>query len=239
MRWYIERHGITGTKRKISYMMQGSLAERLRILRAREGLTLTEASERIGITRHTLSSLERGGQEPHYPTLAKIAKGYGVPVEELLEEPVPLAEAPQETGRLEEERLEADFPKDRQHWERVLASVRGRQREVEAKVEELVALPDQSKADLYQVKWALDEAQECVLTIMQGLPGADTQRSRERVKIVIDPLTIDVDQFAEFKQEYMKAERFYNDIVERLVEVGLVEMKERTGQKAEPVPVGI
>jgi transcriptional regulator with XRE-family HTH domain len=69
-------------------MMQGSLAERLRILRAREGLTLTEASERIGITRHTLSSLERGGQEPHYPTLHKIADGYGIAVEDLLEEPV-------------------------------------------------------------------------------------------------------------------------------------------------------
>jgi transcriptional regulator with XRE-family HTH domain len=107
MGWYIERHGITGTKRKIGYMMQGSLAERLRILRAREGLTLTEASERIGITRHTLSSLERGGQEPHYPTLAKIAKGYGVPVEELLGEPVPLGEAPREAGppeKSEEER---------------------------------------------------------------------------------------------------------------------------------------
>src|SRR5215211_3953692 len=85
MRWYIERHGITGTKRKISYMMQGSLAERLRILRARKGLTLTEASERIGITRHTLAALERGGQEPHYPTLAKLADGYGVPVEDLLD----------------------------------------------------------------------------------------------------------------------------------------------------------
>ena len=68
--------------------MQGLLAERLRILRAREGLTLTEASERIGITRHTLSSLERGGQEPHYPTLHKIADGYGIAVEDLLEEPV-------------------------------------------------------------------------------------------------------------------------------------------------------
>ncbi len=87
-------------------MMQGSLAERLRILRAREGLTLTEASERIGITRHTLSSLERGGQEPHYPTLAKIAKGYGVPVEELLEEPVSLAEAPSGAGLTYEEAAE-------------------------------------------------------------------------------------------------------------------------------------
>jgi transcriptional regulator with XRE-family HTH domain len=76
-------------------MMQGSLAERLRILRARKGLSLTEASERIVITRHTLRSLELGGQEPHYPTLHKIAEGYGVLVEDLLEEPtVPLGEAP-------------------------------------------------------------------------------------------------------------------------------------------------
>jgi transcriptional regulator with XRE-family HTH domain len=219
--------------------MDESLALKLRVLRAERGWTLNQAAERAGVQPETISDAEHGKRRPYTPTLTKIAKGYGVPVEELLGEAVSLAEASQETGRLEEERLEADSPKDRQHWERVLASVRGRQREVEAKVEELVALPDQSKADLYQVKWALDEAQECVLTIMQGLPGADTQRSRERVKIVIDPLTIDVDQFAEFKQEYMKAERFYNDIVERLVEVGLVEMKERTGQKAEPVPVGI
>src|SRR5215211_4357173 len=186
MRWYIERHGITGTKRKISYMMQGSLAERLRILRAREGLTLTEASERIGITRHTLSSLERGGQEPHYPTLAKIAKGYGVPVEELLQEPVPLAEASQETGRLEEERLEADSPKDRQHWERVLASVRERQREVGAKVGELVAPAAHSKAGLYQVAWALDEAQDCVNTLKLALPGI--RREQDKIILKIDPL---------------------------------------------------
>jgi transcriptional regulator with XRE-family HTH domain len=219
--------------------MDESLALKLRVLRAERGWTLNQAAERAGVQPETISDAEHGKRRPYTPTLTKIAKGYGVPVEDLLKEPIPLAEASQETRHLEEERLEADSPKDRQHWERVLASVRGRQREVEAKVEELVALPDQSKADLYQVKWALDEAQECVLTIMQGLPGADTQRSRERVKIVIDPLTIDVDQFAEFQQEYMKAERFYNDIVERLVEVGLVEMKERIGQKAEPVPVGI
>ena len=225
MGWYIERHGITGTKRKIGYMMQGSLAERLRLLRAREGLTLTEASERIGITRHTLSSLERGGQEPHYPTLAKIAKGYGVPVEELLKEPVSLAAASQETGRLEEERLEAESPKDPQQWERVLASVRGRQREVEAKVEELVALPAHSKADLYQVKWALDEAQDCLNTLMLALPGSHRRHSGGRDKIAIDNLlAVDPDQWGELQD----AERFYDGVVERLVEAGLMELKGRT-----------
>jgi transcriptional regulator with XRE-family HTH domain len=225
MGWYIERHGITGTKRKIGYMMQGSLAERLRILRAREGLTLTEASERIGITRHTLSNLERGGQEPHYPTLAKIAKGYGVPVEELLEEPVSLAEASQETGRLEEERLEAESPKGRQHWETVLASVHERQSVVEAKVEELVTLPDHSKVGLYRGKWALDEAQECMVTLMLALPGSHRRHSGGRDKIAIDNLlVVDPDKW----EEVGKAERVYYDILERLVEVGLVELKERT-----------
>jgi transcriptional regulator with XRE-family HTH domain len=67
--------------------MQGSLAERLRVLRARQGLSLTEASKRAGITRDTLSDLERGKRHAYMPTLAKIAEGYGVPVEELLEEP--------------------------------------------------------------------------------------------------------------------------------------------------------
>jgi transcriptional regulator with XRE-family HTH domain len=51
-------------------------------------LTLVEAAEQAGIGRDTLSDLERGRRHPVTPTLAKIAKGYGVPVEELLEEPV-------------------------------------------------------------------------------------------------------------------------------------------------------
>jgi transcriptional regulator with XRE-family HTH domain len=78
--------------------MEGSLAQRLRILRARKGLTLTQAGEKMGITRHTLGALERGGQEPHFDTLHKIAAFYGVPVEELLAKPVPFDEALEEAG---------------------------------------------------------------------------------------------------------------------------------------------
>jgi transcriptional regulator with XRE-family HTH domain len=69
-------------------MMHGSLPSRLRVLRARQGLTLIEAAEQLGIGRDTLSELERGNRHPVMPTLAKIARGYGVPVEELLGEPV-------------------------------------------------------------------------------------------------------------------------------------------------------
>jgi transcriptional regulator with XRE-family HTH domain len=75
-------------------MMQEWLPRKLRLLRAEQGLTLVEAAEQAGIGRDTLSDLERGRRHPVTPTLAKIAKGYGVPVEELLEEPVPLALAP-------------------------------------------------------------------------------------------------------------------------------------------------
>jgi transcriptional regulator with XRE-family HTH domain len=85
-------------------MTQGSFAEILRVLRAQRGLALTEAASRIGIDRHTLRDLELGDRTPRYPTLTKIAEGYGVPVEDLLEEPsLPdKADAPN-TGRSESE----------------------------------------------------------------------------------------------------------------------------------------
>src|ERR687897_156636 len=68
------------------FLMQRSLAARLRVLRARKGLILVAASEELGIDRHTLRDLEFGrGRTPRYPTLAKIAEGYDVPVEDLLE----------------------------------------------------------------------------------------------------------------------------------------------------------
>jgi transcriptional regulator with XRE-family HTH domain len=78
-------------------LMQGSLATKLRVMRAERGLTLRQAAPLLGVRPGTLSELERGARHPHDLTLAKIAKGYGVPVEELLEEPVLAgkAEAPE------------------------------------------------------------------------------------------------------------------------------------------------
>ena len=87
--------------------MQDTLARKLRVLRAERGLTLREAEELTGVDKDTLSKIERGLRHPYDVTLSKLAKGYGVPVEELLEEPVPLAEAPREAGppeKSEEER---------------------------------------------------------------------------------------------------------------------------------------
>ncbi len=85
-------------------MIQTSLSHKLKLLRVSQGLTLIEAARKTGVTRATLSELERGHRTPVAPTLVKIANGYGVPVEELLEEPAlagKKAEAPG-AGRSEE-----------------------------------------------------------------------------------------------------------------------------------------
>jgi transcriptional regulator with XRE-family HTH domain len=75
--------------------MQGTLARKLRVLRAERGLTLREAEQLTGVDKDTLSKIERGLRHPYDVTLSKLAKGYGVLVEDLLEEPVPLAEDPE------------------------------------------------------------------------------------------------------------------------------------------------
>ena len=197
-----------------------NIGQRVREAREALGMQRTVLARRVGVAENTIYRIETAKRTPSVELLEKIAR-------ELRTEPADL---------FEEEWLEADSLKARQHWERVLASVPGRQREVEAKVEELVALPAHSKADLYRVKWALDEAQDCVITLMLALPGSHRRHRRGRDVIAIDNLSeVDPDQL----EELWKAESFYGRIVERLVEVGLVEMKERTGQKAEPVPVGI
>lgn len=85
--------------------MQGSLARRLRILRAERGMTMREAADLVNVRPATLSDIEHGRSRPHDVTLAKIAEGYGVPVEDLIEEsePVPLGEAPSGMGRSPED----------------------------------------------------------------------------------------------------------------------------------------
>lgn len=70
------------------------LAQRLRVLRAARGLSLTEAWERTGVHRDTISGLERGGRHPSRPTLEKLAKGYGIPLEELRGEEYPAPTEP-------------------------------------------------------------------------------------------------------------------------------------------------
>jgi transcriptional regulator with XRE-family HTH domain len=67
--------------------MQESLGHKLRLMRAERGLSLREAARRAGVVKETISDIERGQSHPYDVTLAKLAKVYDVPLEELLEEP--------------------------------------------------------------------------------------------------------------------------------------------------------
>jgi transcriptional regulator with XRE-family HTH domain len=97
--------------------MQDTLARKLRVLRAERGLTLREAEQLTGVDKDTLSKIERGLRHPFDVTLSKLAKGYGIPVEDLLEEPALAGkDEASETGppRVGKERLEEHFEDVRQ-----------------------------------------------------------------------------------------------------------------------------
>jgi len=224
------------------------IGRRVREVREELGMQRTVLARRVGVAENTIYRIETGKRTPSVEVLEKIARELRTEPAEFLREPVPLAEAPPDSslgeagvGRAEEE-LEVDRSKDRAHWDRVLASVRERQRNVEATVGEVVASEARNareprKADLSRLKWALDEAQKFERTLLLALPGSYVRHSSTGQEEIAggDLFAIEPDQW----EEVGKAQRFYTDIVERLVQAGLVEIKERPGQKPQPTPVNI
>jgi XRE family transcriptional regulator, regulator of sulfur utilization len=70
-------------------LMPGPIAMKLRALREERGLSHKQAAELAGITAETLIDLEGGERPPYMPTVTKLARAYGVPIEELADEPGP------------------------------------------------------------------------------------------------------------------------------------------------------
>ena len=66
--------------------MPDPIALKLRVLREQRGLTQKEAAELAGVSRLTLYRLESGKQAFYMSTVTKIARAYGVPLEELVGE---------------------------------------------------------------------------------------------------------------------------------------------------------
>jgi DNA-binding XRE family transcriptional regulator len=66
--------------------MPGPIAVKLRVLRQERGLTQKEAAQLANVSPWTLFCLESGKRAPYMPTVTKIARAYGVPFEELVEE---------------------------------------------------------------------------------------------------------------------------------------------------------
>ena len=67
-------------------MAPGPIAVKLRVLREERGLTQEQAAKLTQVTPETLRALESGKRPPYMPTVTKLARGYGVPVEELVED---------------------------------------------------------------------------------------------------------------------------------------------------------
>jgi len=67
-------------------MRPGPIAVKLRVLREERGLTQKEAAQLANVGHWTLIRLESGERVPYMPTVTKIARAYGVPLEELVEE---------------------------------------------------------------------------------------------------------------------------------------------------------
>ncbi len=68
--------------------------KKLRRIRAEKGLTMDALEERTGVSKRTISEIERGMRTPQTLTLAKLANALGVELDDLLEEEAPKAQAP-------------------------------------------------------------------------------------------------------------------------------------------------
>ena len=66
--------------------MPQPIAVKLRVLREELGLTQKEAAKLANVSQVTLIRLESGRRPPYMPTVTKIARAYGVSVEELVGE---------------------------------------------------------------------------------------------------------------------------------------------------------
>ena len=88
-----------------------ALAERLRVLRARRGLTQTETARRAGVPRQLLSGLERMTRpRPEAATLEKLAAALGVTVDQLRgHEALPEADAHDEPPGADDEPDPPDY----------------------------------------------------------------------------------------------------------------------------------
>ena len=66
--------------------MPQPIAVKLRVLREELGLTQKEAAKLANVSQVTLVRLESGRRPPYMQTVTKIARAYGVPLEELVGE---------------------------------------------------------------------------------------------------------------------------------------------------------
>jgi transcriptional regulator with XRE-family HTH domain len=196
------------------------LAARLRRIRLERGLSLRGAAAKIGVTKETLSDLERARRQPHPPTLAKIAEGYGVEISDLLgpmveEEPVPLAETPPPPGPAS---LEEGPPK-KGEWREAVDEARDFRTRAPERLEWRLSAWKTAKAEgadegerreiLDEVGFILDEADDVVRKLQrnmqEGLDNMGTHREGPNP----------------YWEEFLIAESLYRELLGMVGDAGL------------------
>jgi len=64
-------------------MGHDQLENEIKVLRAKHDLTQAELAEQVGVTRKTINTIENGHYVPSTVLALKIARVFGVPVEEV------------------------------------------------------------------------------------------------------------------------------------------------------------
>ena len=59
------------------------MTNRLRVLRAERAWSQADLADRLGVSRQTINALERGKYDPSLPLAFRIAKVFGMPIEEI------------------------------------------------------------------------------------------------------------------------------------------------------------
>lgn len=62
------------------------MTNRLRVLRAERAWSQADLAERLGVSRQTINALERGKYDPSLPLAFRIARVFGMPIEEIFAE---------------------------------------------------------------------------------------------------------------------------------------------------------
>src|SRR5215217_1365185 len=75
-----------------------NVGQRIREAREDLGMPQTVLARRVGVNRNTIGRYESGEHEPSFAMLESIARELRTEPAEFLREPVPLGEAPRESG---------------------------------------------------------------------------------------------------------------------------------------------
>lgn len=62
------------------------MTNRLRVLRAERAWSQADLADRLGVSRQTINALERGKYDPSLPLAFRIAKVFGMTIEEIFAE---------------------------------------------------------------------------------------------------------------------------------------------------------